>query len=527
MKTVKKALIIAVLTFQLPISSANALTNPKHDSMEETVVYDRERIIASIDKQLININREQVKTKEPLILNASIEDIQSLIQSKQLSYEELVSIYLLRIQEIDQSGVTLNTITEINPHILEEARQCDIERKQTTSRPLYGIPILLKDNIQTALTMPTSAGTYALKDWIADKDAEVIENLKVQGALVLGKANMSEWAGYISSESPPGYSSKKGDTFNPYNPRIFSTRGSSSGSAAAVAADLTMLSLGTETFGSIISPAAYQSIVGLRPSTGLVSNNGIIPLSQTIDTIGPMARNVKDAALLLSSMIPDQNNQPVDYTEGLSKDGLEGKRIGFLFSSADQPKERKAVIEKIKVDLQTAGATLIENLSVSSPDIPTCLSFLAYDFKHSLQNYIEKQKHFPFQSLKEIITFNEENPQRYVKYGQNWLIDAEESVVTKLEFETKLQVTQEAARNELNKYLKEQQIDALVMINEEECLISSIAGYPELSVPAGYDEENHPIGLTFIGDRFGEKELFKMAYAYEQHSQKRISPYFS
>ncbi|MBG9486180.1 amidase, partial [Bacillus thuringiensis] len=217
------------------MSSANALTNPKHDSMEETVVYDRERIIASIDKQLININREQVKTKEPLILNASIEDIQSLIQSKQLSYEELVSIYLLRIQEIDQSGVTLNTITEINPHILEEARQCDIERKQTTSRPLYGIPILLKDNIQTALTMPTSAGTYALKDWIADKDAEVIENLKVQGALVLGKANMSEWAGYISSESPPGYSSKKGDTFNPYNPRIFSTRGSSSGSAAAVA----------------------------------------------------------------------------------------------------------------------------------------------------------------------------------------------------------------------------------------------------------------------------------------------------
>ncbi|KXY32259.1 amidase family protein [Bacillus sp. FSL K6-0067] len=499
----------------------------------DSLVYDKERVLAPINKQLEGINLENIKKKEQLIINATVDKIQQLVDSQQLSYEELTSIYLLRIKEHDQNGLRLNAVTEINPHAIEEARKFDKERVVNKKSHLYGIPVIVKDNIQTANVMPTSAGTYVLKDWIADKDATIVKKLKKQNALILGKANMSEWAYYLSDKAPSGYSGKKGQNLNPYGPTEFDPLGSSSGSATVVASDFASLAIGTETAGSIVAPASVQSVIGLRPTLGLVSRMGIIPLSETLDTAGPMARNVKDTALLFNTMVGYDERDSMtkkgnghvhpDYAKDLSVEGLKGKRIGILFSSDQQDTVRKNVVKKIIKDLQGAGAILIENiqLDTSGVDIE---SILEYDFKHNINNYLASKKDIPVKTLKEIIMLNEKDARRYIKYGQAVIKKSEVSTITKKEFETVVHESQTNAKKELNKYLENQDLDALVMINNEEVLLSAVAGYPELSVPAGYDKEGKPIGATFIGKPFGERELFQIGYAYEQQSKNRRIP---
>ncbi|WP_459501274.1 amidase family protein [Bacillus sp. C1] len=499
----------------------------------ERIVYDKERVLAPINKQLKGIDIENVKRKEKEVVNATVDELQKLIDEQKLTYEELVSVYLLRIKEHDQNGMTLNAVTEINPNAMEEARKFDKERATSKKSNLYGIPVIVKDNVQTANVMPTSAGTYVLKDWVADEDANIVKKLKKEGAFILGKANMSEWANYLSIKMPSGYSGKKGQNVNPYGPLEFDTAGSSSGSATAVAADFAPLAIGTETTGSIVAPASQQSVVGLRPSLGLVSRTGIIPLAETIDTAGPMARTVKDAAALLSTMVgydekdaiteKMKDKEKIDYAKDLSVEGLKGKKIGILFSVDQQDEERKAVAQKIKQNLQNAGATLTEDIKLNRDGVDN-LSILEYDFKHNLNAYLANQKNVPVKSLKEVIEFNKKDEKRRVKYGQSLIIGSEESSLTKEEFEKSVQTSQSNAKKELDKYLEEKGLDALVMINNDEVLLSAIAGYPELSIPAGYDSKGQPVGATFIGKPFGERELFKIGYAYEQQSKNRKSP---
>ncbi|KFN04398.1 amidase [Bacillus clarus] len=499
----------------------------------ERIVYDKERVLAPIHNQLKGIDIDYVKKKEKEVVNATVDEIQNMVDEHKLSYEELTSVYLLRIKEHDQNGITLNAVTEVNPQAMEEARNLDKERALNKKSNLYGIPVIVKDNVQTANVMPTSAGTYVLKDWIADEDASVVKKLKEEGAFVLGKANMSEWANYLSFTMPSGYSGKKGQNVNPYGPLKFDTAGSSSGSATAVAADFAPLAIGTETTGSIVAPAVQQSIVGLRPTLGLVSRIGIIPLAETLDTAGPMARTVKDTATLLHTMIgydekdtiteKMKDKERIDYTKDLSIDGLKGKKIGVLFSVNQQDETRKAVAEKIRRDLQDAGAILTEEIQLNHDGVDN-LPILEYDFKHNLNNYLAKQKNVPVKSLKEIIAFNEKDGKRRMKYGQTLIKGAEESTITKEEFEKIAQTSQENAKKELDRYLEGKGLDALVMINNDEVLLSAVAGYPELAVPAGYDSDGQPVGVVFVGKPFGEKELFNIGYAYEQQSKNRQSP---
>ncbi|MDQ7234499.1 amidase family protein [Bacillus pacificus] len=479
----------------------------------ERIVYDKERVLKPIHNQLKGINIENVKIKEKEVVNATVDELQKMIDDGKLSYEELTSIYLFRIQEHDQNGITLNAVTEINPNAMEEARKLDKERSFNKKSNLYGMPVIVKDNIQTEKVMPTSAGTYVLKDWIADEDATIVKKLKEEGAFVLGKANMSEWANYLSFTMPSGYSGKKGQNLNPYGPITFDTSGSSSGSATVV--------------------AAQQSVVGLRPSLGMVSRSGIIPLAETLDTAGPMARTVKDAATLFNIMVSYdekdamtekmKDKERMDYTKDLSIDGLKGKKVGVLFSIDRQDDNRKEVAQKIRKDLQDAGAILTDDIQLNAEGVDN-LQTLEYEFKHNVNDFLSKQKNVPVKSLEEIIAFNKKDSNRRIKYGQTLIEGSEKSAITKDEFEKVVQTSQENARKELDRYLLEKGLDALVMINNDEVLLSAVAGYPELAVPAGYDKNGEPIGVVFVGKQFGEKELFNIGYAYEQQSKNRKSP---
>ncbi|PGK38116.1 amidase [Bacillus anthracis] len=501
----------------------------------ERIVYDKDRVLKPIYNQLkgININNVKIKEKEKEVINATVDELQKMIDDGKLSYEELTSIYLFRIREHDQNGITLNAVTEINPNAMEEARKLDKERALNKKSNLYGMPIIIKDNVQTEKVMPTSAGTYVLKDWIADEDATVVKKLKEEGAFVLGKANMSEWANYLSLTMPSGYSGKKGQNLNPYGPITYDTSGSSSGSATVVAADFAPLAIGTETTGSIVAPATQQSVVGLRPSLGMVSRSGIIPLAETIDTAGPMARTVKDAAALFNAIVSYdekdamtekmKDKERMDYTKDLSIDGLKGKKIGVLFSINRQDENRKEVAEKIRKDLQDAGAILTDDIQLNAEGVDN-LQTLEYEFKHNVNEYLSKQKNIPVKSLEEIIAFNKKDSNRRIKYGQTLIVGSEKSAITKDEFEKVVQTSQENARKELDRYLVEKGLDVLVMINNDEVLLSAVAGYPELAVPAGYDNNGGPVGVVFVGKQFGEKELFNIGYAYEQQSKNRKSP---
>ncbi|MED3540809.1 amidase family protein [Bacillus toyonensis] len=466
----------------------------------ERIVYDKDRVLKPIHNQLKGINIGNVKIKEKAVVNATVDELQNMVDDGKLSYEELTSIYLFRIQEHDQNGISLNAVTEINPNAIEQARKLDKERSLNKKSNLYGIPVIVKDNVQTAKVMPTSAGTFVLKDWVADEDATIV---------------------------------KKGQNLNPYGPITFDTSGSSSGSATVVAADFAPLAIGTETTGSIVAPATQQSVVGLRPSLGMVSRTGIIQLAEALDIAGPMARTVKDAATLFNTMVgydekdamteKMKDRDRIDYTNDLSIDGLKGKKIGILFSVDQQDENRKAVAEKIRKDIQDAGAILTDDIQLSSEGVDN-LQTLEYEFKHNVNDYLSRQKNVPVKSLEEIIAFNKKDSKRRMKYGQTLIEGSEKSAITKDEFEKVVQTSQANARKELDRYLVEKGLDALVMINNDEVLLSAVAGYPELAVPAGYDKNGEPVGVVFVGRQFGEKELFNIGYAYEQQSKNRRSP---
>lgn len=265
----------------------------------------------------------------------------------------------------------------------------------------------------------------------------------------------------------------------------------------------------------------------------MVSRTGIIPLAETLDTAGPMARTVKDAATLFNAMIgydekdvmteKMKDKERINYTKDLSIDGLKGKKIGLLFSVDQQDENRKTVAEKIKKDLQDAGAILTDYIQLNNGGVDN-LQTLEYEFKHNVNDYLSQQKNVPVKSLEEILAFNKKDSKRRIKYGQTLIEGSEKSAITKEEFENVVQTSQANAKKELDRYLVEQGLDALVMINNDEVLLSAVAGYPELAVPAGYDKNGEPIGVVFVGKQFGERELFNMGYAYEQQSKNRKSP---
>lgn len=476
------------------------------------------------------------------LIEATIPEIQSAIEAELITSEYLVQQYLNRIEIYDDQGVSLNSIIEVNPEALETAQMLDVERSISGSRgPLHGIPILLKDNIDTA-DLPTTAGGLILEGSIPPDDAFITQELRDAGAIILGKANLSEFANFIAFDLPNGFSAVGGQTLNPYGPGEFDVGGSSSGSAAAVAANLAPIAIGTETSGSILSPASSNSLVGIKPTVGLISRDGIIPISATQDTAGPIARTVEDAAILLGSLTGIDANDPAtaasegqffeDYTQFLNPDGLEGAQLGVLrdpFFTGFLSDEELTLAEQAFDNLEELGAELVE---VELPNLEELFSLnfdvLLYEFNVGIEDYLTSLgEDAPAETLADIVAFNEANAEEAIPFGQQLF---ELSLATEGDLSdpayldsltTGIRVT---ATEGVDVLLEDFDLDALLYPNNIAAISGARPGYPSITVPSGYTPAGEPFGLTFLSNAFSEPELIELAYAYEQGTLLRVPP---
>ena len=482
----------------------------------------------------------------------TIPELQTGMQTGEITARSITEMYLRRIAEIDQAGPMLNAVIEVNPDALEIADTLDAERRARGPRgPLHGIPILIKDNIDTADKMLTTAGSLALLGSIASQDATVVRRLRAAGAIILGKTNLSEWANFRSTHSISGWSSRGGQTRNPYaldrNPC-----GSSSGSGVAVAANLCAAAVGTETDGSIICPSHTNGIVGIKPTLGLVSRAGIIPIAHSQDTAGPMARTVADAAILLDALAEPWSGERGAESEGaytrfLDRDGLRGARIGVARNFCRFNPRVDAVFEASLAALRDAGAVIVDPADIATAtqiDEPE-YEVLLYEFKADLNAYLARLgPEAPVHSLADVIAFNEANRERVMPYfGQEHMLEAQaRGPLTEAKYLRALADCRRLARDEgIDATLAEHQLDAIVApsggpawltdyVNGDHYVGGSstpaaVAGYPSITVPAGY-VCGLPVGISFIGSAWSEPALIRYAYAFEQATQVRQSPKF-
>jgi amidase len=474
-------------------------------------------------------------TKKAIPNEASISQMQALMVSKETSSAQLVKYYQDRISSLDKNA--LNSVLEINPDALKIAQKLDAERTSGASRGLlHGIPVFLKDNINTADQLHTSAGSLALQHSRALEDAALVSKLREAGAIILGKTNMTEWANFISTHMPNGYSSRGGQVLNPYGAG-FNTGGSSSGSGVAVAANLCAVAVGTETSGSILSPANNNSVVGIKPTVGLISRRGIVPIAASQDTAGPMARTVTDAAILLGAMTGFDARDAVtkgtkslsDYTVFLEKDGLKGLRLGIPRDYYWQhvKENQKSILENALTALQDGGAVLVE-AEIDSAQAVADLSYtvLLYEFKRDLNKYLRNlAPEFP-RSLLEVIRYNERNHKKMLRYGQTLLLAAQSTSGTNSDIYkfTRAEDLRLSRQKGIDATLKKHKLDALVMPMYFGAQIGAKAGYPSINVPAGYSSDGNPVGITFMGTAWSEPILIRAAYAFEQLTKARKAP---
>jgi amidase len=484
----------------------------------------------------------------------SISTLQGKMASGEYTARFIAEHYLKRIHAIDKKGPTLNAIIELNPDALTTADAMDRERKGGKVRgPMHGIPVLIKDNINTGDKMMTTAGALALKGNHANQDAFIIKQLRAAGAVILGKTNLSEWANFRSSRSTSGWSSRGGQTKMPYvldrNPS-----GSSSGTGAAIAANLCAVGIGTETDGSIVSPSSVSGLVGIKPTVGLLSRSGIIPISKTQDTAGPMARTVADAAILLGALTGIDADDPAtasskpekDYTAFLNIDGLKGKRLGIEKSFLKGANEDVVALLKqaIKV-LKTQGAIVIEiELIKELKDVDKAeFTVLVYEFKEGVNNYLAKAN-ANVKTLKDVVEFNKQNANKTMPYFKQETL---ELALTKGGLDSKeyldaLKVSQGVTRKAIDTLMKQHNLDAICgATNGLACCIdlangdydtgfsfsspAAMAGYPHITVPMGA-VHHLPVGFSFFGKPYNEGKLIEMAFAFEQATKHRKKPEF-
>ncbi len=487
----------------------------------------------------------------------TISQIQGQMSSGALDARTLVETYLDRIQKLDREGPALNAIIELNPDALKIADAMDKERLiQGPRGPLHGVPVLIKENIGTADRMTTTAGSLALQGSIPAQDSFVARKLREAGAIILGKTNLSEWANFRSTRSTSGWSSRGGQTRNPYaldrNPC-----GSSSGSAVAVAADLCAAAIGTETDGSIICPSHVNGIVGIKPTLGLISRSGIIPIAHSQDTAGPMARTVADAAILLGALTGADPRDPTtqeslgrsysDYRQFLDPKGLQGARIGVARNFFGFHDGVDQIMEAAVEEMKRLGAHIVDPADITTVEQfrETEFEVLLYEFKADLNIYLSGLgPHAPAGSLSDLIAYNERHREKVMPYfGQELFLKAQEKgPLTSDEYVTALETNHRLARTEgIDATLKEHQLDAIIApsggpawltdwINGDNGLGGSsspaaVAGYPNITVPAGYIF-GLPVGISFFGGAFQEPTLIKLAYAFEQATQVRRPPSF-
>lgn len=470
----------------------------------------------------------------------NIQDFQELMDTGEITSVDLVHFYLERICSIDQAGINLNSVVQINPDALHIAEYLDLERKRGSTRgPLHGIVVLLKDNLDTGDKMHTSAGTLALAASRAREDSFVAHRLREAGVVILGKANLTEMANFMTRGMPNGYSSRGGQVLNPYGPGDFDVGGSSSGSAAGVSAHMATAAIGTETSGSILSPASSNSVVGIKPTVGLVSRSGIIPISTSQDTAGPIARTVTDAAIMLGALTGVDDGDPVtrtsigracnDYTPFLRRDGLRRMRIGVMRDYLDKlDDDQLALLGEAITALEEGGASVIDPVSLGTGGERWVSKVLVYEFKPAINAYLDRlDPHVPVHSLRELVAFNYEHVPATMKYGQTTLLESEATsgTLTEPEYLRARQRDLRLSRDEgIDQVIREHALDALLFVNNVGAAIAARAGYPSITVPAGYREDGEPFGITLTGRAYAERELIAMAYAFEQICSRRVPP---
>jgi amidase len=487
----------------------------------------------------------------------TISDLQAGMESGKFTAQSLVRKYLQRISDVDSGGPKINSVIESNPEAGAIAEALDGERKQGKIRsPLHGIPILIKDNIDTADRMMTTAGSLALEGSHATRDSFVAKRLRDAGAIILGKTNLSEWANFRSAHSSSGWSGRGGQTRNAYsldrNPC-----GSSSGSGVAAAANLCAAAIGTETDGSVVCPSSANSLVGIKPTVGLLSRSGIIPIAHSQDTAGPMARTVRDAAILLGALTGIDSNDAVtktsarksftDYTQFLDKDGLRGARLGVVRKSFGFNDHVDSLMNELIGEMKRRGAVIID-----PADIPTSgkfddseLEVLLFEFKADLNTYLGRLGPGTLvHSLKEVIEFNEKNRDREMPFfGQDLFIKAEaKGPLTSKKYLAALAKNHLLTRTQgIDFVMKKNHLDALIAptggpawttdwFNGDHFTggyssASAVAGYPHITVPAGF-VFGLPVGISFFAGAWSEPKLIKLAYAFEQATNARKPPRF-
>ena len=492
---------------------------------------------------------------------ATLAQLQQRMDAGTLDSRGLTRDLLERIRQIDTSGPALRAVIETNPDALKLAGALDDARHGSTKRsPLYGIPVLLKDNIDTGDRMLTTAGSLALADAPAPRDAGLVERLRKAGALVLGKTNLSEWANFRSNHASSGWSGRGGQTHNPYvldrNPC-----GSSAGSAAAVAAGLAPLAIGSETDGSIICPAAMNGIVGIKPTLGLVSRSGIVPISHSQDTAGPMARDVADAAALLSviagsdsrdAATAEADRHATDYTRFLDPNGLKGKRIGVVRQLAGAEPNADRVLEQSIALMKAQGAIIVDPVSVPNltklgePEI----TVLLYDFKHDIDAYLAGRTGLKVKTLADLIAFNRAHADTEMRwFGQELFEQAQKKgpLSDKAYVDALAKAKRLSGPEGIDAALKAQHLDALLAPSWGPAFVTdpvlgdhivsgdptvggasqpaAVSGYPSITVPAGF-AHGLPVGIVLFGAKWSEPTLISIAYGFEQHAKAWQPPQF-
>jgi amidase len=499
-----------------------------------------------------------VQVKQFELDELTISELQRRLASGKLSAVALARKYLARIEEIDRRGPALRSVIELNPDALAIAAVLDPERKTSGPRSsLHGIPILIKDNIDTHDRMTTTAGSLALAGSIALRDAFLVERLRAAGAVLLGKTNLSEWANIRDRRSTSGWSARGGQTRNPYA-LDRDPSGSSSGSAVAVAANLCAVAVGTETDGSILSPALRTGIVGFKPTVGLVSRSGIIPISHSQDTAGPMARTVTDAAILLGAMTGEDPRDPAtaasagkahrDYTRFLDPEGLRGARIGVARETFTGHPEVKPLMDRLLGEMEQSGAVLIDPVTLPPSSAYRAAEFevFLYEFKAGLNAYLAGLgPDAPVRTLRDVIEFNERHAaQEMPWFGQDIFKDADaKGPLTEQAYLDALATCRRATRDEgIDALMSEHRLDAIFASGGGPAAVvdyaygnrgtggggigpAAVAGYPSVTVPAGFIL-GLPVGVIFLGRAWSEPTLLRIAYAFEQATIARRPPRF-
>jgi Asp-tRNA(Asn)/Glu-tRNA(Gln) amidotransferase A subunit family amidase len=482
--------------------------------------------------------------------STTINDIHQQMQSKQLTSEQLVQFYLQRIAKFDDNGMTLNSVVQLNKNALKQAQALDrYFLKKGFKGRLHGIPILLKDNIDTTDGMANTAGSVALAKNFPNNDAFLVKQLKEAGAIILGKTNLSEWANFRSTASSSGWSGLYGQSKNPYDITT-SPCGSSSGSGIAAAASFATVTIGTETDGSVTCPSAINGIVGIKPTLGTVSRDGIIPIAHSQDTAGPMARNVTDAVILLSAMVKaDKNDQDVvssniNYLSHLKLDGVKGKRIGIARNLMGYHKGLDKVFSQAVKDLKEQGAIIVDDVNFEKKDQWGDAEFqvLLYEFKDELNKYLSKTVDGLPKSLSEMIAFNKKHADIEMKYfGQEIFLMAQEkgSITDKTYLEALAKAKRLTQEDGIDALLEKHQLDLIIApttgpawktdwVNGDHYLgaassAAAISGYPHITVPMGYVHDL-PVGLSFFSGKLQEGILIEAAFGYEQATKHRVAP---